>query len=333
MLADDVEAPIPSARWRARDLLILMVKATVTAACSWYILRQVQVDRLVHSAMTVQVGWVVVAMLAVSMQLPLVAVRWSAVVDALDGGGRRVSVITMAVITMVGAFFGQVLPYFAGDAVRAWLLVQHGREWRTGVLSVIVDRAIGVGMLCALSFGILLLPAAATSLGVHRTAALQAFGAMLALGVTGLLAAPRLSPRLERWRLTRWISIVAVAAHHAIVGSRRAGLILTASFAVHALSMVAIWALGRAQGLSLQPIDVAILFIVMIAISIFPFSLGGWGVREVAVISFLSGHGVPAEQALFLSVSLGVILILVTLPGAVLWFFIRPAASHRPAQR
>jgi glycosyltransferase 2 family protein len=105
-------------------------------------------------------------------------------------------------------------------------------------------------------------------------------------------------------------------------------LILSATLAVHALSMLAIWALGRAQGISLPLIDVAILFVVMIAATILPLSIGGWGVREVAAIAFLSTRGVPVEQALFLSVSFGVVMILAALPGAGLWFFIRPASDR-----
>jgi uncharacterized membrane protein YbhN (UPF0104 family) len=328
MVAGEIDTPRFGARWRGRDLLILAVKTTVTAACFWYIVRQIQVDRFVRSAMALQLGWVALALLAALMQVVLVAVRWAAIVNALSGAGRKISIATAFAITMTGTFLGLVLPYVAGDAARAWLLVQHGRDWRTSLLSVIIDRAVGAGMLCALGFVILLFPQAALSLGAHRAPALQAFGAMLAIGVAGLLAAPLLAPVLERWRLTRWIAAVAVAAHHAVLGSRKTLLILSATLAVHALSMLAIWALARAQGISLPPIDVAILFVVMVAATILPLSIGGWGVREVAAIAFLSARGVPVEQALFLSVSFGVVMILASLPGAGLWFFIRPASAR-----
>ena len=201
MLAGDVNAPRVGTGCKARDLLILTVKATVTAACFWYIFRQIQLDRFVHSAKGLLFGWVIFAVLAEWIQILLVAVRWSTIVNALSEADRRMSIATAAAITMAGAFFGQVLPYVAGDGARAWFLVQHGHDWRTSLLSVLIDRAVGVGMLCALSFIILLLPAAALSLGAHRAPALQAFGVTLALGVTGLLAAPWLAPRLERWTL------------------------------------------------------------------------------------------------------------------------------------
>jgi uncharacterized membrane protein YbhN (UPF0104 family) len=328
MVAGDIDTPRFGARWRGRDLLILAVKTTITVACFWYIFRQIQPDRFIRSAMALQLGWVASALLAALMQVLLVAVRWAAIVNALSEAGRKLSVATAFAMTMTGAFLGLVLPYLAGDAARAWLLVQHGRDWRTSLLSVVIDRAVGAGMLCALSFVILLFPAAALSLGAHRAPALQALGAMLAIGVIGLLAAPLLAAVLARWRLTRWISAVALAAHHAVLGSRKTLLILSATLAVHALSMLVIWALGRAQGVSLAPIDIAILFLIMVAATILPLSVGGWGVREVAAIAFLSGRGVPVEQALFLSLSFGVVGILAALPGAALWFFIRPASDR-----
>ncbi len=328
MLTSEVAATPARTRRRARDLLALAVKAAITVACFWYIFHQIQVDRVIGSALALQPGWVIVATLAVWLQILLVALRWSAIVNALAGSGREISPVTATAITMAGAFFGQVLPYAAGDAARAWLLVQRGRDWRTSVLSVLIDRAVGVGMLCALSFAIFLLPAAAPSLGVHRSPALLAVGAMLALGVTGLVAPPRLAPRLELWRFTRWIAAVALAAHHAVIGSGKTAFILGISLVVHALSMLAIWALANAQQLSLPPIDIGIIFIMMIAVAIFPFSIGGWGVREVAVISFLSTRGVPVETAFFFSVCFGFVLILATLPGAVVWFFIRPVGAR-----
>jgi uncharacterized membrane protein YbhN (UPF0104 family) len=207
--------------------------------------------------------------------------------------------------------------------------VQHGYDWRTSVVGVLIDRAIGVGALCALSFVILLFPAAAVTLGGHRATALLAFGAVLALGATGLLAAPWLAFRLERWRLTRWISGVAVEAHHCVLRSGRTALLFIVSIAVHALAILAIWALVRAQALALSPIDVAIIFVVMIGSAVFPFSIGGWGVREVAVISLLSIQGIPAERALFLSVCFGVVLMMAAIPGAFVWFLIRPEADRR----
>jgi Lysylphosphatidylglycerol synthase TM region len=65
----------------------------------------------------------------------------------------------MIAIAAIGQFFAQILPSVAGDGMRAWLLARLGCDWHHAVLSVVIDRAIGVGLLVALGFVVLLIPA------------------------------------------------------------------------------------------------------------------------------------------------------------------------------
>jgi hypothetical protein len=48
-----------------------------------------------------------------------------------------------------------------------------------------------------------------------------------------------------------------------------------------------------------------------------PISIGGWGVRETAVILLFGYIGVTANAALMLSLQLGVLSLLVALPGGI----------------
>jgi hypothetical protein len=47
--------------------------------------------------------------------------------------------------------------------------------------------------------------------------------------------------------------------------------------------------------------DAAVLFTVIIGVALVPISIGGWGLRELAVVSVLGGHGIctRAGVALF----------------------------------
>ena len=80
-----------------------------------------------------------------------------------------------------------------------------------------------------------------------------------------------------------------------------------------------VWLLGRAQGLVLSASDAAVLFTLVVGVSLIPISVGGWGLRELAVVSFLSDHGVAPERALLFSVCFGLALIIGALPGALAW--------------
>jgi hypothetical protein len=57
----------------------------------------------------------------------------------------------------------------------------------------------------------------------------------------------------------------------------------------------------------------------MISVALVPISIGGWGLRELAVISLLGNHGVPPDKALLFSVCFGLTLAVGSLPGALAW--------------
>jgi glycosyltransferase 2 family protein len=72
---------------------------------------------------------------------------------------------------------------------------------------------------------------------------------------------------------------------------------------------------------------------VMIGVAIIPISIGGWGLREVAVTSLLGYHGIAPERALLFSVCFGLTLAVGSLPGAVAWLFYSFAPSWRAVER
>src|SRR5690242_13683204 len=89
--------------------------------------------------------------------------------------------------------------------MRAWLLVRLGGHWRTAVTSVIIDRGIGLALLIALGFAILLLPSDLTGFEGYRHVVRGAFGMMTLAGVLGFLLAPKIAVPLARWRYSRWL--------------------------------------------------------------------------------------------------------------------------------
>jgi hypothetical protein len=100
-----------------------------------------------------------------------------------------------------------------------------------------------------------------------------------------------------------------------------------------ALTIVIVWLVGRAQGLALPLPDAAVLFTVMIGVLLVPISIGGWGQRELAVISLLATHGVAPERALLFPVCFGLTLAVGSLPGALVWLLYSFASARRSAAR
>jgi uncharacterized protein (TIRG00374 family) len=302
------------------------LKILITGFCFWYVAREISLTEFVRRASTIDIAWASLATVAIVAEIPLMTLRWCAIIDALADNGERVARGPALAVTAIGIFFGQILPYAAGDAVRAAMLMRLGRDWRQAAVSVVLDRGIGVVVLAAFGFVILLFPSALTALGGYRDVALEVFGFLLAAFIIGLLAAPRIATFLSRWALSAWIGKLTLATHNVLLRSRARASIVLFSAAIHVLTILSVWCTGLALGLPFSLLDSAVLFTLMVGATLIPVSFGGWGVREAAVVAVLTSQGIPAEQALFFSVCFGVILLLGSTPGAFLvWAIYSPA--------
>ncbi len=319
-VASDLDTASAPRGVAAEKIAIFAAKLLVTGACFWYVSGQIDFARVLSAAPLVDLRWAAFAVLVFLLQIPLVALRWRNVLAELVKLDERMTRAAMIAVTTIGVFFTQVLPGVMGEGVRAWLLVRLGCDWRNALTSVVIDRGIGVGLLLALGFVILLLPSGLTALGGYRQLVLVVYGSLLLAGVLGLLLVPTIAPLLARWRYSRWIAALAVDARRVLLGAR-SPVILSLGCLVHALTILIVWSLGRAQGLVLPVADAAVLFTVMVGVALVPISVGGWGLRELAVVSLLSDHGVAPERALLFSVCFGLVLLVGSLPGAFLWPF------------
>jgi uncharacterized membrane protein YbhN (UPF0104 family) len=307
---------------------IIAVKLLVTGACFWYLSWQIDLSQVFSSIPLLELRWAALATLMVMLQIPLVAMRWREILHVLAVIDRRTTNTSIIAITAIGVFFAQVLPSVMGEGIRAWLLVRLGCDWRGAVTSVVIDRGVGVGLLIALGFVILLLPSGLSALGGYRDLVLVVYGALLVAGGVVLLLLPRLTPMLDRAPYLRWMAGLAANARRVVL-SPKSVVILSLACLVHALTILIIWSLGRAQGLVLPIPDAAVLFVVVLGAALVPVSINGWGLRELAVVALLGRHGVAPEQALVFSVCFGLVLTVGSLPGALAWLLY----SLSPAKR
>jgi glycosyltransferase 2 family protein len=330
-VAGEIETVSAPRRGGVEKIALFATKLLVTGACFWYVSRQIDLSQVLSAFSLLDFRWAALAISLAMLQIPLVAARWRGILDALAALDVRMTRAAVVAATAVGAFFTQVLPSVAGDGVRAWLVVRLGCGWRKAVTSVVIDRGVGVGMLIGLGFVILLLPSGLTALGGYRHVVLIAYGVVLLAGVLAVLLTPVFVPLLERWRYSRWIGDLAASAHRVLLG-RKSLAILGLGCLVHVLTIVVVWSLGRAQGLALPIPDAAVLFTVMVGVAVVPISIGGWGLREIAVISLLGHYGVAPERALLFSLCFGLAFAIGSLPGAFVWL-LYPFGGARSASR
>jgi hypothetical protein len=188
----------------------------------------------------------------------------------------------------------------------------------------VIDRGVGVGSLLALTFVALLFPSGLAALGGQRGVVLAVIWALLAVGSCAIGLAPLFARFLGRWQVTRWLGVFTLASREVLLRHASGPHILAIAVVVHALTIICIWSLGRAQGFDLSALDAAALFAVIGGVALIPITVGGWGLRELAVTALLQAHGVPADRALFFSVSFGLVVLIGSLVGAVVWAVYSP---------
>jgi glycosyltransferase 2 family protein len=305
------------------------LKIAVIVACFWYLLRHIDVTELQRTLPGLDARWLLLAIVLMALQIPLIGLRWLQIVKVLRMRGSQLTWFWMSVAVVIGQFFGQILPVIAGDGVRVWFLGRFANDWRNAMISVMIDRCVGIGLLLTFTLAILLLPSSFGAFDQDRGRVAAAVALIVVIGLICLLLGARWSPRLAGLRYGHWIEQFFNGARAAIFGSRSAA-ILAIGCITHMLTIAAVWSLGQAQGLALSPADAAVLFAVMVGVALIPFTIGGWGLRELAVVSLFGNYGLTPERALVFSMYFGVVNIIALLPGALAWlgFLFAPAERN-----
>jgi uncharacterized membrane protein YbhN (UPF0104 family) len=186
---------------------------------------------------------------------------------------------------------------------------------------VVLDRILTLAALFVMA--IPALPLVWGSLGLRGPVVIVGVVGVLLLGAV-YLAVARL-PKLAA--IKRQVDRVIGSFWRALgnLMTRPGHLLLAAPFAIgaHAAFCLAAYVLAQSLGVELSPFDALTLMPLVLLFATIPISIGGWGVREVGAIGLLGIIGVDSHAALLLSVELGFLATIVSLPGAAFWMTLR----------
>ena len=298
----------------------MAVKLVVSAALIGFVVYHVDVGEAGRSLAGADVGLLAVAAVVACGQFLIAAWRWMVICRMLDaplpfGQGLK--------IFWVGAFVGLALPSSAGDAVRAVKAHRAGQALGRAISGVLLDR---VTTLVALVLWILVsVPWLSARLGdtVPWGAWPVLAGAMAAiLGAMTLL--DRLPASWRRGPLTRGVAALAQDTRRLYLVPRHAAAVMGLALLSHGMLVVMAYVLSQAVGSGIGLVDCLLLFPLVVLASAVPISIGGWGVREGAMVAAFGLAGVSAESALVTSVLFGLLVTGISLPGGVMVFSGRP---------
>jgi uncharacterized protein (TIRG00374 family) len=266
----------------------------------------------------------------------LTAWRWERLLAAL---ALHLPFLQALRLTWVGLFFNIAVPgATGGDVVKAYYAARVLGAPTKAVVSVFVDRMLGLFALVLTAGAALLV---APSDDAYATPRWLVLACLLGAAVGGsILLSRRLRRALGFSALARRLPFAHVlheadAALRLYRGQPRVVRnALGLSLANHVGTVVAAGLLAHALGLSSlgwTPLFVVVPLASLIAAV--PLLPGGWGVGEVAYAWLLAPFGVPATEAVGLSVLLRLFNLAVGLPGGLLWTLWRDAPTRAVLER
>lgn len=265
-------------------------------------------ERVDAAGLALGVAIVAIAVAALS------ALRWLVICRALGvaAGFRR-----SLELVYVGWFFNQLLPSgVGGDVVRAWRTRDLGADWESAVHCALLDRMLALAaMIVIVAAGWPIVSAVVPSREAQIAIGAALAGSILLLGL--LLVADRLQP-LQRWpALARMLRISASARK--VLAGRFWLAAMAVSAATHVATALCAWVIGRSIGIELAFGAYCVLIPLVLLITMLPVSIGGWGVREGAMIAVFRLAGVEPSAAFALSLLFGLCFVVGGVPGALLW--------------
>jgi uncharacterized protein (TIRG00374 family) len=259
--------------------------------------------RLVRAA---DLLYLLAALAVLPVSYIITARRWHMLLEVLEihmGQGRSF------VIAMVGAFYGTFMPgSTGGDLVKAYYAAKHTMHRTRAVMSVLIDRMLGLLALIVLGGAM-----AGLQMNVPQCRHIAiACAAMVAATTFGLLAFyhPGLHKALgvdwvlKRLPLQRQVQNGVEALH--LYGAKPMvpiwAIIMT--FPVHVTTIVSAYFAGRAFGLPLPFFYYWVAVPVIVLVGAIPISPQGAGVMEFFAIELTRSQGVPTSQAIALAMSI-----------------------------
>lgn len=296
-----------------RPLLINSIRAAVSVGILYMIVRKIDVAQVLPLLSHTHFSLLLLALLMQAASTTLAAYRWHLVMHNLQ---MHMPWVFYCRSYFKGMFFNQALPTsIGGDAVKIIDLVRAQFRKRDAFYGVVVDRLLGLGGLLLLCLISCVIGKTALPDWVYQTIVSLNLGGLL--GFFALMYCYTL-PFLKRLpALRQRLYDVSVRLKNTFSAQR--GMIFLTSLLIPACALLGFAFTGWALGLTVDLSSYFILIPPAIVFTVLPISIAGWGVREGALVTLFATIGADSTLVLMMSLLYGLSLILVSLPGLVLF--------------
>jgi len=304
----------------SKKWIALALKILVSGGLIWLLLGSVDLAAAKAKILAADGYFLAAAAGTALLQVIIIIVwRWQAVLRAMD---IRIPYVRSLEITYIGQFFNQALPSsIGGDAVRIYKIYKLGIPLSRAINSVMLDRVATVLGLVALV--VIAAPFFMERVGESDARWIIPAVSIVTVGGVGglamLMILDTLPARFSRFKFVHALAVLAADTRRVFLSPVNLFKVMVISLTGHANIALATFLIAQSLGLAVTWVDCMVLMPPVLLLMTLPISIAGWGVREGAMVTAFALIGIPAEGALVLSIMLGLIGILISLPGGLIW--------------
>ena len=279
----------------------------------WFVLRGIDMAELALMLKTQRHSALIMAGGLLLLQVLFGAVRWQYIITALSEKNHP-SLLHTIKYFYISVFFNCCLPgTVGGDVIRVFLVKSEHTPLPLAISSVVIDRMMALAALGVMGF--VTMPIMAQHIGISAWLLMPICAV---LGVSGLFLLFNLD-KISYLRNAHWLAHLLYSLRLLITNKKIAVFSLFLAIMGHICYCICAYILAESLGSHISLLDSLTLVPWVLLISIIPLSIGGWGLREAAMVFALALISVPQAAALTISVQLGLLSIITSLPAGILW--------------
>lgn len=295
--------------------MITLIKLLVSIMLFGIAFRLVDGKEMAQLVSNANFSYIALAILFQVASTSIASYRWSLIMKALN---FHLPFSYYLSHYFKGSFFNQALPgSIGGDALRGIDLGKLGYSKKEAFAGIFIDRIVGLSGLLVLN-----LIANLFSENILPFWLYHLINMICIIGISGfiILSLLHIIPILSRYRITRIFSSLSLRFRKVYADQQSIVVQIGLSVLIHFLSILSIFEIARSLGLSLPLTTFLVVVPPVFLLTILPISLAGWGIRETAMVGIFMLIGAPKEEILSISIMYGVMLIIASLPGLIVWY-------------
>jgi len=299
-----------------KSIFLSFFKVLVSIVILWFLFRSLDLKGTIHLVIDSDKSILIIVLVILMLQILLANFRWWTVLSNL----KIISSFKEALkILWIGLFFNQILPSsMGGDAFRSYYIYKKVHKISYSIVSVLIDRVIG--LIALVLFVLSTLPITLDL--INQPAAKLGF---IVIAFISFLAIPfifivdKLSNKLSNWGIVKGLYEFSSKSRLLILSISPGIKLVSISLLIHMLTIISIFLLSISMQINISFLGVLIIMPLASLLMTVPISIAGWGVREGVMIIGFGFLGVTPESALAISLLYGLIMLVISLPGVVIW--------------